>query len=405
MREGWATKPLRDYCEDYKQDIVDGPFGANLKREHYVDSGVPVLKIQNIKPFVIELKKMDYVTPEKAGELQRHAYKKGDIVITKLGLPLGASAIVEDIPDGIIVADLVRVRAQKIDTKYLCYHLNSPATNAYLNSLQGGATRPRVQISAVRDLPISAPSLKEQQRIVAILDEAFAGIATATANAEKNLKNARELFESTLQSVFAEKGDGWVESALEEYVRFIDYRGRTPEKTEYGLRLITAKNVKKGFIQLEPKEYVNPDIYDEWMTRGFPKQGDVLFTTEAPLGNVAQLDSDEKVVFAQRIIILQPDRKVIDPTFLKYLLLSEQAQRVIHDQGTGATATGIKAKLLKKIKIQYPASVEEQSMLVKKLESLETKCKILEQLYKSKLNEFAELKQSILQKVFAGELH
>lgn len=194
---------LKDLCDDYKKDIVDGPFGANLKREHYTDHGVPVLKIQNIKPFDIVLKKMDYVTEGKAKELQRHAYTQGDIVITKLGLPLGISAIVENMKSGIIVADLVRVRAQHINTKYLCYHLNSPATSAYLNAQSGGTTRPRVRIAAVRELPIAVPSSAEQERIVAILDEAFTGIASAVANTEKKLDALAELKQSILQKAFA----------------------------------------------------------------------------------------------------------------------------------------------------------------------------------------------------------
>jgi type I restriction enzyme S subunit len=149
--------PLKDLCNNFKEDIVDGPFGANLKREYYQLEGIPVLKIQNIKPFKITLKKMDYVTEEKHLELKRHSYSDGDIIMTKLGNPLGESAIVEGVDDGLIVADLVRIRAQKVDTRYLCYHLNSPVTIAYINSQQKGTTRPRVRISVVRDLPIYTP--------------------------------------------------------------------------------------------------------------------------------------------------------------------------------------------------------------------------------------------------------
>jgi len=233
MRKGWEVKPLKELCENYKDDIVDGPFGANLKREHYTTEGVPVLKIQNIKPFYIVLKKMDYVDEKKAEELKRHSYKQGDIIITKLGLPLGVSAIVNDsIRDGIIVADLVRVRAEKIDTKYLCYHLNSPVTNAFLNAQKGGATRPRVKITAVRELPINVPSLSEQKRIVAILDEAFAGIDSAIANTEKNLANARELFESYLNDAFTQQSEGWDQKKLDE-IADIEY-GYTDKSTHKG---------------------------------------------------------------------------------------------------------------------------------------------------------------------------
>ena len=253
--------------------------------------------------------------------------------------------------------------------------------------------------------------LPEQQRIVAILDEAFAAIATAKQNAGKNLQNARELFESYLQSVFANPstklgaspGDGWERCNLEDYIKFIDYRGRTPEKTESGMRLITAKNVRNGYLQIKPREYVHPSIYKTWMTRGIPKIGDVLFTTEAPLANVAQLDTEEKVVFSQRIIIFQPMPNKLDQTFLKYLLLSKPIQERIHVKSTGATVKGIKARWLKKIPIEFPA-LAEQRAIVAKLNALSAETKKLEAIYQQKLADLDELRKSVLQKVFNGDL-
>ncbi len=229
---------LRDLCDNYKADIVDGPFGANLKREHYKEIGIPVLKIQNIKSFKITLKKMDFVDEDKYKELKRHSYRNGDIVMTKLGNPLGESAIVEDIEDGLIVADLVRIRAQKIDTKYLCYHLNSPVTSTFINAQQKGTTRPRVRISVVRELPIYAPPVNEQKRIVLILDQAFADIEKARTNAEQNLKNTHELFESYLQQVFSQRGDGWIKKRFDEVCilqRGFDLPKRLREQGEYPL--------------------------------------------------------------------------------------------------------------------------------------------------------------------------
>jgi type I restriction enzyme, S subunit len=158
--------------------------------------------------------------------------------------------------------------------------------------------------------------------------------------------------------------ENWQTSSLEDVVKFIDYRGKTPQKTESGMRLITAKNVKMGYLQTEPMEFVDPENYGRWMTRGIPKKGDVLFTTEAPLGNVTQLDTDEKVVFAQRIIILQPKREMLDSTFLKYMLLSNLMQAQIHAKGTGATVQGIKSQLLKKVQIAFPRSLQEQKRIV-----------------------------------------
>src|SRR5260370_5666671 len=156
---------------------------------------------------------------------------------------------------------------------------------------------------------------------------------------------------------------GWQTRNLGDVCRFIDYRGRTRKKPASGLRLITAKNVKMGYLQEAPEEFVAPKSYDGWMTRGIPQLGDVLFTTEAPLANVAQLDTDEKVVFAQRIIVLQPATTNLDRTFLKYLLLSDLAQDRIHANGTGATVKGIKASLLKTIPIEFPPLPEQKRIV------------------------------------------
>jgi len=155
----------------------------------------------------------------------------------------------------------------------------------------------------------------------------------------------------------------WEECNLEDYIKLIDYRGRTPVKTESGVRLITAKNVKLGYLQLEPQEFIATENYDSWMSRGIPNYGDVIFTTEAPLANVAQIDTNEKLAFAQRIIVMQPNPKKIDQTFLKWMLLSENTRQKILEKGTGATVTGIKSSLLKKIRISFPPLPEQQRIV------------------------------------------
>ncbi len=299
--------------------------------------------------------------------------------------------------DFVLGADGVKILKpiETLSSKFFAYFLNA-APVADL----GYARHYRL----LKEITVPVPPREEQKRIVAILDEAFADIEQVRAKTEQNLKNARELFESYLQQVFSQQGEGWVESELFDHVKFIDYRGKTPKKTEDGLRLITAKNVRMGFLKHEPAEFVAPESYDEWMTRGIPQKGDVLFTTEAPLANVAQLDTDEKVVFAQRIITMQPDRSVINNDFLKYLLLSPPTQKKIHEKGTGATATGIKASLLKKIPIEYPRCINEQIEHVEIFDSLKESVNQLEGIYQNKLQALDELKKSILQKAFSGEL-
>jgi len=288
--------------------------------------------------------------------------------------------------------------------EYLGHWLMSESVVESINTTCTGARMPRADMNAVLEFNIPVPSEQEQRRIVTLLDEAFADIATAKANAEKNLQNARELFEEQLTSIFGTSHEDWIDATIDQHIRFIDYRGKTPVKTSEGLRLITAKNVKMGFLQTQPEEFVASETYDSWMTRGIPKQGDVLFTTEAPLANVAQLDTDEKVVFAQRIIIMQSDQQKLNPTFLKYLLLSPPIQQRIKDQGTGATVQGIKASLLKKIRISFPSNLHTQDRLVTMLDDFTAEIDRLEYIYRQKLTALDHLKKSLLHQAFSGQL-
>jgi len=142
--------------------------------------------------------------------------------------------------NGLFVADLVRIRAQRVNTKYLCYHLNSPSTNEFINSMQKGTTRPRVTLAVVRDLPIAVAPPQEQQRIVGILDEAFRGIATAKANAERTFKMPRALFESELQAIFTQRGDGWAEKKLVEIAKVFG-RGKSRHRPRNDPKLYGGK--------------------------------------------------------------------------------------------------------------------------------------------------------------------
>ncbi len=202
LPDGWEIKRLEDLCEPGRQAIVDGPFGSNLKRSDYEDSGIPVLKIQNIKENVITLKKMDYVKPEKYQELVRHSFTEGDIVMTKLGDPLGVSAIVTGIPNGLIVADLVRIRPSKVLTKFLCYQLNSPRIQKYINEQQKGTTRPRVNLAMIRELPIYSPPIDEQHKIVELLEDHLSRLDASVSLADAMEKQSNALRRSLLQAAF-----------------------------------------------------------------------------------------------------------------------------------------------------------------------------------------------------------
>jgi len=349
-------------------------------------------------------------------EARQYAKRKlqyGDIILEKSGggpkQPVGRVALFDKRVGEYSLSNFtsaMRVREPKrVDFQYLHRFLFWQHLSGVTESMQKRSTGIRnLTGDAYKAISVPLPPLAEQQRIVGILDEAFAAIATAKANAEKNLQNARAVFESSLSQAFGTRPAGWTEAAIAEHIRFIDYRGKTPVKLDSGLRLITAKNVKMGFVQPEPMEFVAAKSYDGWMTRGIPKKGDVLFTTEAPLANVAQLDTDDKVVFAQRIIIMQADAKKLDSTFLKYLLMSPPIQARIRAKGTGATVQGIKARLLKAIKIEFPTSLPDQRSLAARLDSMTAAVDELEVIYDRKLAALDALKESLLHHAFTGQL-
>ena len=132
----------------------------------------------------------------------------------------------------------------------------------------------------------------------------------------------------------------------------IDYRGKTPKKTISGVPLITAKIIKNGRIET-PTEFISFDDYDSWMVRGFPRVGDVVLTTEAPLGEVAQLN-DDNIALAQRVVTLRGKNGILDNTYLKYFFLSHVGQQRLKARETGTTVTGIKQSELREVIVDTP---------------------------------------------------
>ena len=149
----------------------------------------------------------------------------------------------------------------------------------------------------------------------------------------------------------------WNERKLSDIATMIDYRGKTPQKSTSGIPLITAKIVKNGTI-LPANEFIAENQYASWMTRGYPCVGDVVMTTEAPLGEVAQL-RDAHVALAQRIITIRGKKDVLDNGYLKYFLQSAEGQGRLRARETGTTVTGIKAAELRELMIPLPDIVQQ----------------------------------------------
>lgn len=156
-------------------------------------------------------------------------------------------------------------------------------------------------------------------------------------------------------------GNNWNYYPLEDCMdTIIDYRGKTPKKTNFGVPLITAKIVKGGTL-LPVQEYIAESDYNDWMRRGIPKAGDIIMTTEAPLGEIAQLDS-RKVALAQRIITLRGKPDLLDNTFLKFLMQSAITQNQLKSRSTGTTVIGIKQRELRKIQLSIPPLPDQRAI-------------------------------------------
>lgn len=198
LPSGWKWCKLSDLVEDPKSDIVDGPFGSNLKASEYVDEGIPIIRLQNIDRNKFKNQNIRYITEQKAQDLHRHNYKSGDIVITKLGAPLGKACIVPNFVDsGVIVADVVRLRPpiNNFNKHYIVYAINSDVVANQLKVKTKGTTRPRVNLGHIRDVLIPYSPLPEQERIVAKIEELFtqldAGV-TELGQAKAQLQRYRQ---------------------------------------------------------------------------------------------------------------------------------------------------------------------------------------------------------------------
>jgi type I restriction enzyme S subunit len=170
---------------------------------------------------------------------------------------------------------------------------------------------------------------------------------------------------------------GWEKRPLTELCQFIDYRGRTPTRTSDGVRLITAKNVRMGAVENEPVEFVSEKQYAQWMTRGFPEVGDLLFVTEGhTMGFVGMLQHTFRFALAQRTINLHPFIKDFN-RYLFYYLMSPRFQSDVVNNSTGSAAKGIKASKLKQLLIAVPP-LAEQKRIVTKVTELLSLCDALE---------------------------
>lgn len=170
----------------------------------------------------------------------------------------------------------------------------------------------------------------------------------------------------------------WKEEFLVDNLEsLIDYRGKTPKKSIEGILTLSAKSVKMGEIDYSQAYHISKETYKKFMTRGFPKKGDILMTTEAPLGCIAKLDRDD-ISVAQRLLTLRGKRNILSNDYLMYYLMSRRGQHELLSRASGSTVQGIKRSEFERVKILLPP-YGEQAQIAKTLSVLDDKITLLRQ--------------------------
>jgi type I restriction enzyme S subunit len=291
-----------------------------------------------------------------------------------------------------------------LDPRFLFYGINK-----HLKDIEDHTTFTTVKhISSkqIENIDFSFPeSLIEQRRIVTLLDGVFGGIAKAKENAEKNLKNSRELFESYLQRIFSVGHDGWMARAIGELCDIQNgYAFKSKDYVHDGFRVIRIGNVQNGRIIDKLPKFLPTSFSKEYGEYEL-HEGDILISLTGDVGRVGKIASDLlPAMLNQRVGRICRISKDIDPFFLYVYLNSESFERLVIASAFGAAQKNTSTNKIKELNIQLPPSIDEQRYIASRVEELSKQIKQLEKIYQKKIAALEELKRSVLKKAFAGEL-
>ncbi len=395
MKQGWEIKKLLEVC-DFQN-------GFAFKSTTYREAGLPILRITNIQNQSLDINELVFFdTKDYKEDFDRFKVLKDDLVIAMSGATTGKIGI--NTTDTIFYLNqrVGKFIPKKVLVKSFLFYFLSTKVEESLK-IAAGAAQPNLSTEQINNFEIPLPPLPEQQRIVAILDEAFAAIAKAKANAEQNLKNAKELFESYLQSVFENKGEGWEEKTLEQISKTFG-RGKSkyrPRNFE-GLYGGDYPFIQTGDIR-NSNHYITEymQTYNELglsQSKLWPV-GTICITIAANIAETGILTFD--ACFPDSVIGIVVNDELADRDFVEYLLQSFKVR--IQALGKGSAQANINMGTFENELFPFP-SVKEQKEIVQKLHALSAKTKKLESIYQQKINDLEELKKSILQKAFSGEL-
>jgi type I restriction enzyme S subunit len=268
-----------------------------------------------------------------------------------------------------------------------------------------GSVHQTIYFPEVKAFHVCLPQLPEQQRIVGILDEAFDGIATAKVNAEKNLQNARALFESHLQSAFTQQSGGWQHIRLGEMVERLTNGYVGPTRNIYcetGIPYLLARHVKRNRLNFDGRTFIS-QAFNLKARKSILKTGDVLLVQSGHIGHSAVVPPEHEGHNCHAMIVITPVANRLDGKFLSWFFGSPNMQRHFESMRTGSTLKHLNCRDV--IELQVPApSLTTQHRIVAKFESLTTETQRLESIYQQKLAALEALKKSLLHQAFTGEL-
>lgn len=399
MKQGWEIKKLGDVCDT-------GAGGTPLKahKDYYEGGTIPWLMSGEVSQGeVFEAK--NFITEKGLKNSSAKLFPIDTVLVAMYGATAGQVGILkfEACTNQAVCGILPN---HKTIPEYLFYCFLSKKEELVAQAV--GGAQPNISQIKIRNTAIPLPPLPEQQRIVAILDEAFAAIAKAKANAEQNLKNAKELFESYLQSVFENKGEGWEEKALEDLVDekcTLSY-GIVQPGDEYsdGLPVVRPTDLTRRFISINGLKRIDPKLAEGYK-RTTLRGNELLLCVRGSTGIISIAMKELKGANVTRgIVPIHFDSEIVNQEFGYYLLISNYIQRQIKAKTYGAALMQINIGDLRKILMPYPPFKAQQT-IVQKLDALSAETKRLEAIYQQKIKDLEELKKSVLQKAFNGELN
>lgn len=385
MTTTWPVKKLGDVCE-----IINGSTPLRSNKLFWENGKIPWFTIEDIRE---QGRKINYtkqhVTEEGAKKLRLLTKDSillcctasvGEFAISKIELTTNQQF------NGLVIKD------KKILLPDYLFYFSSRLKNRLLD-LSGKTTIDFIPISRIKEVDIPVPPLPIQKQIVSILDEAFEKISKAKENAQQNLKNSKEVFESYLQNVFETKGEDWEESKLKSICKLDKNLNGNKNQPYVGLEQIES-NTGKFIGTLEPLKVKSS-------TFNFNKHH-ILYGRLRPYLNKVIMPDFEGHCSTEIFPILP--NHIIEKSFLFHWLMMPTIVDKINKTCTGARMPRANMKDVLEFKISFPKSLEEQKAIVSKLDALSEKTKQLEEIYNQKLQNLEELKQSILRKAFNQEL-